>query len=243
MERTATHDTEYVDIVLGYRHILLFSLVFGAVIFGTGYFAGYQRGQDAQGPRATVAAPDRDPAQATPGAPLPPVQVPAMLTEPQATKSGDVLKEVEELSQESLVPKDGSADPAAATAPSTAVSPADPAASDAEEQPEEQAPPAARRSAPPAPPAEKPAAKPRASSSRHYNRPGVYLQVSSFDAAQDADKLIDELAAEGFRALVDGQLIGGKHTVLVGPFEDFKTAVGRAKELRRKNREAFPIRR
>ncbi len=232
MERSATHDTEYVDIVLGYRHILLFSLVFGAVIFGTGYFAGYQRGQNTEAARANVARPAQNPPQATPPAPLPPVRVPAMLTEPQPPENGDVLKEMEELSQESLAPKDSSPEPAA---PPTAAEPTREPAPGAEKPRAQEAPPAA-------PSAGKPAPEPRASS-KPTNRPGVYLQVSSFEAEQDADKLIDELAAEGFRALVDGQLIGGKHTVLVGPFEDFKTAVGRAKELRSKNREAFPIRR
>lgn len=241
MERSATHDTEYVDIVLGYRHILLFSLVFGALIFGTGYFTGYQRGQSVEAARANVADPAERPAQASPPAPLPPVQVPAMLTPPPTVETGDVVKEMEELSQEPLGATSGSsAEPAEPVAPPATTKRAAETAAPTPEPRTEQKPAAA-------PPAEKPAEKPvpqPQARTKPANRPGnVYLQVSSFGAQQDAEKLIDDLAAEGFRALIDGQLIGGKHTVLVGPFDDFKTAVGRAKELRRQNREAFPIRR
>lgn len=250
MERSATHDTEYVDIVLGYRHILLFSLVFGALIFGTGYFAGYNRGQSAESARAAsgpTATPNRP--QTTPPTSLPPVQVPAMLTEPLVPETGDVVKEMEELNRESLAPGTQPASEPAVAAPAASREAAEEAAAPAAKPREEEKP------APAAPPAEKPVEKPEQKSvpqakAAPTTRPGkqqasgnVYLQVSSFGAQQEAEKLIDDLAAQGFRALIDGQLIGGKHTVLVGPFEDFKTAVGRAKELRRTNREAFPIRR
>lgn len=242
MERSATQDTEYVDIVLGYRHILVFSLVFGALIFSTGYFAGYHRAQSAEAASAAPAAPTQISPQASPPAPLPPVQVPAMLTEPLNTETGDVLKEMEELSQESLAPGKGSAPETTESA-----TPSTPAAEDAAPTIDPRAETPARTA-----PAEKqeepkkpgPQARAEPVDRKPANRPGnVYLQVSSFAAPQDAEKLIDDLAAEGFRALIDGQLIGGKHTVLVGPFNDFKAAAGRAKELKLRNREAFPIRR
>lgn len=233
MERSATHDTEYVDIVLGYRHILLFSLVFGVLIFSTGYFAGYQRGQSVEAASAAT-SPAAAQQQAPPPAPLPAVKVPAMLTEPLPNESGDVVKEMEDLTQESLNP--GAEAEPSETADSPAAQPeAEAAAPAAKPREEEQ----------PAAPSREKTKKlaPQAKASPPHQSGAVYLQVSSFSASQDAERLIDDLAAEGFRALIDGQLIGGKHTVLVGPFPDFKTAADRAKDLRRQRREAFPIRR
>jgi cell division septation protein DedD len=235
VERSATHDTEYVDIVLGYRHILLFSLVFGVLIFSTGYFAGYQRGQSVEAASAAT-SPTRTPQQSPPAS-LPPVKVPALLTEPLTTESGDVVKEMEDLTQESLTPG-AVAEPSETAAPPTSQPDAEAAAPAAEPREEEK---------PPATPAREPEKPkklaPQAQASPPHQSGAVYLQVSSFSAPQEAEKLIDDLAAEGFRALIDGQLIGGKHTVLVGPFPDFKTAADRAKDLRRQRREAFPIRR
>jgi cell division septation protein DedD len=239
VERTATHDTEYVDIVLGYRHILLFSLVFGALIFGTGYFAGYQSGQKAESAQADSTTAKPNPSQASPPVPLPPVQVPAMLTEPITSGAGNVVEELEELNQESLAPGTGSVPEPGAAAPAAEVAPP-PAKPRTEEKPAPAAP-ADEPEKKPVPQARAaPGGGPRAKQQASGN---VYLQVSSFGAQQEAEQLIDALAAEGFRALIDGQLIGGKHTVLVGPFADFKAAAGKAKELRRTNREAFPIRR
>ncbi|MEX2299478.1 MAG: SPOR domain-containing protein [Bryobacterales bacterium] len=232
MDRSATHDTEYVDIVLGYRHILLFSLVFGVLIFSTGYFAGYQRGQSVEAASAAT----RTPQQASPPAPLPAVKVPAMLTEPPPAESGDMVKEMEDLTQESLTPG-AVAEPSETAAPSTSQPDAEAAAPAAEPREEE------KPAAPVKEPEKPKKLAPQAKTSPPHQSGAVYLQVSSFSAPQEAEKLIDDLAAEGFRALIDGQLIGGKHTVLVGPFPDFKTAADRAKDLRQQRREAFPIRR
>jgi cell division protein FtsN len=235
VERSATHDTEYVDIVLGYRHILLFSLVFGVLIFSTGYFAGYQRGQSVEAASA-VTSPAATQQQASPPPPLPPVNVPAMLTEPPPTENGDVVKEMEDLTQESLTPG-AVAEPSETAVPPTSQPDAETAAPEA--QPREAEKPTDR----PKVPEKQKKLAPQAKASPPQQSGAVYLQVSSFSAPQEAEKLIDDLAAEGFRALIDGQLIGGKHTVLVGPFPDFKTAADRAKDLRRQRREAFPIRR
>jgi cell division septation protein DedD len=263
VERTATHETEYVDIVLGYHHILLFSLVFGMMIFGTGYFIGYYRARSDNADHASggATATSPQPGAPSPASSRPAVQLPAMLTEPPLPEAGDVVKEMEDLSTEALTPgPDAIANPEAASGvaeeaerdlPPTPVAPAPMATA---------APPAATTTAPAATPAEAPkndrqapangagappAAKspPRAAAKPANAAGNIYLRVSSFAAQQEAERLINELAAEGFRALIDGQMVDGMHTVLVGPFSDFQSAVGRAKELKESNREAFPVRR
>jgi cell division protein FtsN len=263
VERTATHDTEYVDIVLGYHHILLFSLVFGVLIFGTGYFVGYYRARSdraalpATNPSANAPASASSPARG-----LPPVQLPAMLTDSQAPAAGDVVKDMEAVSTSTLAPaQNGAASPAAA-APATQA-PASAAAAATETLKPEQA-----TAPPPAPSNTKPATAPAAETPNSERQPAngkgsqpaakptpragvtprnasgnIYLQVSSFSGQKDAEKLINDLAAEGFRALIDRQLVEGRHTVLVGPFPDFKSAADKAKVLKQRNREAFPIRR
>ena len=264
MERTATHETEYVDIVLGYHHILLFSLVFGVLIFGTGFFIGYYRARSDHADRAAAGAttspqPSSAPA---PAAELPPIQMPAILSQPATPPAGDVVKEMEDVSTQTLAPEGVRPESPTASATTPAASPA--AAAPPTETPEPEPakaaaeassvkPAAAPKPATPkserqtpangkaAPPAEKPA--PRADAKPANARGNIYLQVSSFNAQQEAEKLTNELAAEGFRAMIDGELIEGRHTVLVGPFSDFKTAVGQAKELKEHNREAFPVRR
>jgi cell division septation protein DedD len=263
VERTATHDTEYVDIVLGYHHILLFSLVFGLLIFGTGFFIGYYRARSDEAGRA--AATTTNPPASKPASselPLPPVEVPAMLTEPPAANRGDVVKDMEQVSTGTLTPAGSGASagaaapqaaPAAApqapaaTAPAAAPSNAQPAAPQSATPrgatpppapPQRQSPPASNGAAVPAR-----APEPRAAAKPANASGNVYLQVSTFAAAQEAEKLINDLASEGFRAMIDGQLVEGHHTVLVGPFADFQTAVGQAKVLKEHNREAFPIRR
>jgi cell division protein FtsN len=262
VERTATHDTEYVDIVLGYHHVLLFSMVFGVLIFGTGYFIGYYR---ARSDRADRAASTTSPAPSSPAAGLPAVQIPAMLTQPPPPAAGDVVKEMEALSTGALAPAaNANANPRAASpTPQESATAAPPPTPERPSQETMTAPPptppGARPAAPPAaeapkrevqPPANgkgsQPAAKPvPRAAAKPPNAAGgnIYLQVSSFGAQQEAEQLINDLAAEGFRALIDGQLVEGKHTVLVGPFSDFESAVGQAKELKQHNREAFPIRR
>jgi len=260
VERTATHDTEYVDIVLGYHHILLFSVVFGVLIFGTGYFIGYYRARSDRPDRA--ASPTTSPAPSAPAAERPPLELPAMLTEPPAPTAGDVVKEMEALSTGALAPAaNGNANPTAASpspqepAPS-ALSPTPQAASPETAPAPPPAPPSTRPAATPTseaprserqPPAtgneSQPAAKPQAAAKPANARGNIYLQVSSFRAQQEAEQLINDLAAEGFRALIDGRLMEGRHTVLVGPFSDFESAVGQAKVLKQRNREAFPIRR
>ncbi len=267
MERTATHETEYVDIVLGYHHILVFSLVFGVLIFGTGFFIGYYRARSDHADRAAVQSTTTpQSSSAAPAGELPPVQMPAVLTQPQTQPAGDVVQEMEKATSE-LAPNGaaptGTGTPAPPAADSTAASEAAAtqaavtAAVPAAEPPSVPAPapaPAKPAAAPPpvshsepaangqaSAPAAKPA--PRADAKPANAGGNVYLQVSTFDAQQEAEKLTNELAAEGFRALIDGELVEGRHTVLVGPFSDFKSAVGKAKELKEHNREAFPIRR
>jgi cell division septation protein DedD len=261
VERTATHDAEYVDIVLGYHHVLLFSLVFGALIFGTGYFIGYYRAQSDHASRA--ASVTTSPPASSPAAARPPVQLPAMLTQPPPP-SGDVVKEMEAASTEALAPA-GTTNAGAATAPAPAASAAAPAALSSTPQapaPEATTPPAAPSSAQPAatPAAETPKSERQAPVTGKDSQPAgkpvpraavtppnaggnVYLQVSSFGEKQQAEQLLNELAAQGFHALIDGRLVEGKQTVLVGPFSDFKSAVGQAQQLKLHNREAFPIRR
>jgi hypothetical protein len=55
LERTASPPKEYVDIIIGYHHILLFAVAFGTLVFGTGYFIGYNRA----GGQADVATAER----------------------------------------------------------------------------------------------------------------------------------------------------------------------------------------
>jgi cell division protein FtsN len=263
VERTATHDTEYVDIVLGYHHILLFSVVFGLLIFGSGYFMGYYRARSDRPDNGGAAAATANPQPSSPAAPLPQVQIPAMLTQPAAPPAGDVVKEMERLSTGALgteaplnsdpaassatpresapaaTPPSVEAPSPAATAPRPVAPSEKPAAAPAAEAPKnERQPPANGKSTQPAaPPVPRAAAEPR------HARGNIYLQVSTFSAPQEAEQLINDLASEGFRALIDGQLVEGRHTVLVGPFSDFKSAAGQAKVLKEHNREAFPIRR
>jgi cell division protein FtsN len=206
------------------------------LIFSTGYFAGYQRGQSVEAASATTSPAATQP-QAPQPAPLPAVKVPAMLNEPLPNESGDVVKEMEELTQESLKPGAG-AEPSG-TADSPPARPEAEAAAPAAKPREDEQPAAA----PSSEPEKTKKLAPQAKASPPHQSGAVYLQVSSFSASRDAEKLIDDLAAEGFRALIDGQLIGGKHTVLVGPFPDYKSAADGAKDLRRQRREAFPIRR
>jgi cell division septation protein DedD len=259
VERTATHETEYVDIVLGYHHILLFSLVFGVLIFGTGFFLGYYRARSDHADRAAAGATTSPEPRSSPAAAsdLPPIQMPAVLTQPETPPAGDVVKEMEDVSTQTLAPEGTMPPeaPAAAAAqestPAAVPPPSEPPAQEAAQAPAatSKAKPAATQSEQPAPangkaaqPAEKPA--PRAAAVKPSNARGsVYLQVSSFEAQREAEQLTNELAAEGFRAMIDGDLVEGRHTVLVGPFADFKSAVGQAKELKEHNREAFPIRR
>lgn len=264
MERTATHDTEYVDIVLGYHHILLFSVVFGLLIFGSGYFMGYYRARSDGADRGGAAAAAAGTQPSSLAAPLPQVQIPAMLTQPAVPAAGDVVKEMERLSTGELATEAPlNSDPAAPSAPPRESAPAaippsveapspeattapravapieKPAAAPAAGAPknERQPPSNGKATQPAAPPVPRAAAEPR---NAHGN---IYLQVSTFSAQQEAEQLINDLASEGFRALIDGQLVEGRHTVLVGPFSDFKSAVGQAKVLKEHNREAFPIRR
>jgi cell division protein FtsN len=195
----------------------------------------------------------------SPAAPLPQVQIPAMLTQPAAPQVGDVVKEMEQLSTGALgTQASPNSDPAAATAtelesaagaippsvetpaPEAAAAPAPsakPAAAPEAPKTERQPPSNPKATQPAAPPVPRAAAEPRNA------RGNIYLQVSTFSAPQEAERLINDLAAEGFRAMIDGQLVAGRHTVLVGPFSDFKSAVGQAKVLKEHNREAFPIRR
>ena len=257
MERTATHDAEYVDIVLGYHHILLFSVIFGLLIFGTGFFIGYYRARSDEADRAASATTTSPPASST-SSELPPVQIPAMLTQPPSPESGDVVKDMEGVSTGALAPVVTPEGDAAATAQQSAPAAAPPAPSREAATAPPPAPPSAQPAAAPTaeppqaerqPPANgngsQPATKPepRAAASPANASGNIYLQVSSFDAAREAEQLINDLATEGFRALIDGQLVEGRHTVLVGPFSDFKSAAGRAKELKERNREAFPVRR
>jgi cell division protein FtsN len=263
VERTATHDTEYVDIVLGYHHILLFSVVFGLLIFGSGYFMGYYRARSDRPDNAGAAAATANPQPSSPAAPLPQVQIPALLTQPAEAPAGDVVKEMERLSTGALatgvpqnsaptapsatppesapaaIPSTAEAPAPQATAPREAATGAKPAAAPAAAPPKNDRQPPANGKAtqPAAAPVPRAAAEPR---NAHGN---IYLQVSTFGAQQEAEQLINDLASEGFRALIDGQLVEGRHTVLVGPFSDFKSAVGQAKVLKEHNREAFPIRR
>jgi cell division septation protein DedD len=260
VERTATHETEYVDIVLGYHHILLFSLVFGLMIFGTGYFIGYYRARGDHADRvATGATASPQQNAPSPASSRPAVQMPAMLTEPPPPEAGAVVKEMQELSTGALTPGAEALDnPAAASA---VVQESAPPLVPVPEVPAQKAaapPPAAPSTKPAAPAtpqndrqapangaAAQPAVKPtpRAAAKPANAAGNIYLRVSSFAAQQEAERLINELAAEGFRALIDGQMVDGMHTVLVGPFTDFQSAVGRAKELKESNREAFPVRR
>jgi cell division septation protein DedD len=178
-----------------------------------------------------------------------------MLTQPAAPATGDVVKEMERLSTGELATEAPlNSDPAAPSAPPRESAPA--AIPPSVEAPSPEATTAPRAVAP----IEKPAAAPAAGAPKNERQPpsngkatqpaeprnahgNVYLQVSTFSAQQEAEQLINDLASEGFRALIDGQLVEGRHTVLVGPFSDFKSAVGQAKVLKEHNREAFPIRR
>lgn len=265
MERTATHDTEYVDIVLGYHHILLFSLVFGVLIFGTGYFVGYYRARSDRADRAaspTSGTPANAPANANSSAKeLPPVQLPAMLTDSPAPANGDVVKDMEAVSTGGLTPQSGASPTAAVPATQDSASSAAPQRPGTPKQEKATAPTSVPSSTKPATPSTtetpktereprngksaQPGSKsaPRAAATPRNASGNIYLQVSSFGGQKEAEKLINDLAAEGFRALIDRQLVEGRHTVLVGPYPDFKTAADKAKVLKERNREAFPIRR
>ena len=270
MEKTSTHDDDYVDIVLGYHHVLLFSLVFGVLIFGTGYFVGFHRARSDQDRSSAVSRNTRDTSQsaATPAAS--PGLIPQIVTEPFAAT--DVVQDMEKVSTASVAQTtDGEPETAAAvTEPAPTAAPE--AASSVAASPAQDGTAQGRtpqgQTAPPVSPGTKPAAVPavevqraepsqpvgnqsRASTPASPPRPSsspaaggnIYLQVSTFGTRQDAEQLINDLAAEGFRAVIDGTLAAGKHTVLVGPFVDLRAASGQAKELRETNREAFPVRR
>lgn len=256
MERTATNDNEYVDIVLGYHHLLLFSLVFGLLIFAAGYFVGYYRSESgrtiqADAASATTASATTTRQQSPPLTNAP--QVPVVFNESLAPAGDpdDVVKEMEEVSREGLLPSP-------AVAPEADSSPA---AQPEQSEPDSEEP--SLESASSAPPAEapepveksqpKPAAKrtepdevrvanlSREQVGRSVNN--IYLQVSAFGMQIDAQQLVNDLSVDGYRARVDRELVAGKHTVLVGPYSSFKTALGEAKKLKADNHDAFPIRR
>jgi cell division septation protein DedD len=185
-----------------------------------------------------------------------------MLTDSPAPANGDVVKDMETVSTGGLTPpKNAAAGPTADAAATQDTAPAAaPQPAGTPKQENATAPPPAASTKPAAPSATEtpkserepgnskspqPASKsaPRAAVTPRNASGNIYLQVSSFGGQKEAEKLINDLAAEGFRALIDRQLVEGRHTVLVGPYPDFKTAADKAKVLKERNREAFPIRR
>jgi cell division protein FtsN len=213
------NDGEYTEVVIGMSHVLLFSLIVGVLIFGSGYLVGFQSAQsDLQ---STLPASAREKPAATSAnqsTPQAPVVIPEVVVDPLVPT--DVVEDLERLSTASLTAgrpdeRDSGPGPDAVTATA-------------------------------------PVSSPEASSITRPSRPqprptaggeAIYLEVSTLGAKQDAERLANNLAAEGFRAVVDGALVANKHTVLVGPFRDLDFAATQAKELREHNVEAFPVRR
>jgi cell division protein FtsN len=256
VERTVTHNTEYVDIVLGYHHVLLFGLLFGVLMFSAGYFIGSYRTQSDGADRTISTATSPKPSSSA--AELPAMQVPASGTERSPSEVGDVAKDMATLSTGVLAPApNGDARPTATSSTLQDSVPAAPPLTTEAASPETTRtpppnPPSAKATAASAAEAPKSEPQPRARVNQPKLRAAptpanagghIYLQVSSFRARQEAEQLINDLAAEGMRATIDGQIVEGRHVVLVGPFADFQSAVGSAKALKQHNFEAFPIRR
>lgn len=268
MEKS-TRDGEYIDIVLGYHHVLLFSLVFGVLIFGTGYFVGFRQARTDHDTQSAASTGTRVASRVAGTPTASPGLIPQIVAEPFVPD--DVVKDMKKMSTASLTvgrTTDGepvsssiaAAELASAASPEAASPEAGaPTPSTTSPLPTSEAKPAVsspvevKKSEPVSTDTSSgPSASSVVSSLALPKKPAppsnaaggdIYLQVSAFGAQQEAEKLLDDLAAEGFRALIDGSLVEGKHTVLVGPFADFQDAAGQAKELREHNREAFPIRR
>jgi SPOR domain len=260
--KTATHDTEYVDIVLGYHHIFLLSLIFGVLMFGTGYFLGSYRTQNDRAGRTASAAvsPALSLTADARAAELPAAQAPstgiAGNPAPVPAANGNARPTATGFRPEEEIP----AAPrltAAAAAPETSTArvlnppPARAAATPAADDPDSE-----RQSR--AMPAHPNAGANDTQAAENYFRDDlyqrfrnpqtqdsfkIYLRISSIRAQQEAEALIKELAAEGIRALIEGESLEGRHMVLVGPFGDFQSAESLAKELKKQDLDAFPIRR
>ena len=263
METTATHDTEYVDIVVGYQHILLLGLLFGVLMFSTGYFIGSYRTQSDRADRAASTA--MSPASGPRAAQLPAVQVPPTGIERPASEVGEIAENVARLSPGALAPvANGNASPTATSAaPQEAAHAARPLTTRAA-LPETTTAPllnpqsakAAATSAVPMPANPNPGGTAAAATENYfwddlyqrYRNPQtqdsfkIYLRMS-FRAQQEAETLIHDLAAEGFPAVIEGQSVEGRQMVLIGPFADYQSATSLAKVLKQRNLEAFPIRR
>jgi cell division protein FtsN len=69
------------------------------------------------------------------------------------------------------------------------------------------------------------------------------LRIASIREPRTAERLIQDLAAGGVRAVVEGQSVEGRYMVLIGPFSDYQSAENMAKVLKQRHLDAFPIRR
>jgi hypothetical protein len=259
---TAIHDREHVDIVVGYHHVLLLGLLFGVLMFGSGYFVGsYDTPIDpTAGTTSAAISSTYDLRAAEPPA------VPAPSTGREASGAGEAAQEGPTLDAgTSAAATSGSAAPSSPPPLNPQSATAMAAAAGAPGSEHAQTPAPANQSQPEIQPRTVPmAANPTPGSDaaeaaehyfwddsyQRYRNPQtrdpfkVYLRISSFRAKPEAEALIDDLTAQGIGAVIEGQSVEGRHMVLIGPFADYRSAASLANALKQqRNLDTFPIRR